>query len=139
MWNRSIVNLLAAAVLCPGLGSCNLDELASDEWSPTPTFSIGGTVAGLAGPIVLQNSNGTNLIVPTDGSFTFEMPMVSTAIYKVTIAVQPNSQACSVANGSGTVGSADIRNVTVVCSPNTYRARNTIVAREWRSSASDIR
>ena len=71
---------------------------------------------------MLQNSNGTNLIVAADGSFAFETPMVSSAIYNVTIAVQPNSQTCRVANGSGTVESADISNVTVICSPNTYRA-----------------
>jgi len=119
MWNRPLVNLLAGSVLCLGLGSCVLHG-ADDDWAPTPTFTIGGTVVGVTGPIALQNSNGTNVIVPEDGSFTFGTQMVSTALYKVTVAVPPNSQVCTVTNGSGTVGVADISNVRVICTPATY-------------------
>jgi hypothetical protein len=46
--------------------------------------------------------------------------MVPSAIYNVTVAVHPTSQTCLVANGSGTVKSADINNVIVACTPNTY-------------------
>ena len=75
--------------------------LGADEFCPNPTFSIGGTVTGASGPIALQNSNGTNVIVATDGSFAFETRMVPSAIYNVTVAVAPNSQTCMVAEGRG--------------------------------------
>ena len=127
MWNRTLVNLLAGSMLCLSVGACVFegeDEseylLGADEAGPNPTFSIGGTVTGASGPLALQNSNGTNVIVPTDGSFTFETQMVSSAIYNVTVAVPPNSQTCTVAKGSGTVKGADISNVIVICTPNTY-------------------
>jgi len=119
MWHRIFVNLLAGTLLCSGLGSCVLDG-EDDDGARTPTFTIGGRVAGTTGPVALQNSNGTILIVNRDGSFTFGTPMVSTALYNVTVAVPPNSQACKVTNGSGTVGSADIGNVNVICAPIAY-------------------
>ena len=119
MKNRCLVPLFAG-LLCLGLGACfseDSDDPSSwiDYSGPTPTFSIGGTVAGTAGVLTLQNSNGTLLNVTTDGSFEFETPMVSSALYNVTVAVPPRAQTCTVANGSGTVGSASITNVVVAC------------------------
>jgi hypothetical protein len=109
-----------AGLLCLGLGACFSFEAddshsRSDNSGPTPTYSIGGIVEGAAGVLTLQNSNGTQLFVAADGAFTFETPMVSSALYNVTVAVPPRAQTCAVANGSGTVGTAGIRNVTIVC------------------------
>jgi len=126
MWHRNRANQLAGSFLCLSLGACVYEAddsaslLSADETGPNPTFSIGGTVTGASGPIALQNSNGTNVIVATDGSFDFETQMVPSAIYNVTVAVHPTSQTCMVANGAGTVKSADISNVTVTCTPKTY-------------------
>jgi hypothetical protein len=112
--------LLIAGLPYLALGGCFSEE-ADDPTSwlaysaPTPTFSIGGTVAGMAGALTLQNSNGTLLYVATDGSFTFETPMVSSALYNVTVAVPPPAQTCTVANGAGTVGRASISNVVITC------------------------
>jgi len=118
MKNRCLVNL-TAGLLCLGLGACFPEDADDPPWieypGPTPTFSIGGTVAGTAGGLTLQNSNGTLLTVAADGSFEFEQPMVSTALYNVTVAVPPQAQTCSVANGSGTVGNASITDVLVTC------------------------
>lgn len=126
MWHRTFANLLAGSLLCLGVGACVFETddsaylLAADETGPNPTFSIGGTLTGASGPIALQNSNGTNVIVPKDGSFAFETHMVSSAIYNVTVAVAPNSQTCMVARGAGIVKGADISNVIVTCTPNAY-------------------
>ena len=127
MWHRSVINLLAGSLLCLGLGACILNPeddssplLAADDAGPSPTFTIGGTIAGATGPVTLQNSNGTLLVVTKEGAFTFGTPMVSSALYNVTVAVPPNSQVCRVRNGSGTIGSADISNVDVICVPLTY-------------------
>jgi hypothetical protein len=139
MWNRSLVNLLAASVLCLGLGNLAQPPLQTpDDSGPNPAFSIGGKVAGSTGPITLQNSNGTNLTVATDGSFTFETPMVSSAIYNVTVAVPPSFQTCRVANAAGTVELDNISDITVTCTPNTYTAGNTVAARDQGLSASDF-
>jgi hypothetical protein len=125
MWNRSIASLIAANMLCLGLGGCIFE---GDETRPAPTFSIGGTVAGAAGSVVLQNSNGTLLIVVSDGSFKFGTPMVPTALYNVTVVVPPEFHTCRIENGAGTVGLTDIRDVAVTCTPNTYTAGNTVTA-----------
>ena len=119
MWHRTVIKLLAGSALCFGLGSCILDG-EDDDGVSTPTFSIGGTVAGATGPVALQNSNGTILIVTGDGAFTFGTPMVSSALYNVTVAVPPNFRTCKVTNGSGTVESADIGDINVICTPATY-------------------
>ncbi len=130
MWHRTVINLLAGSLLCFGLGSCILDGdedepaslLMAEDDAPIAMFTIGGTVAGATGPIALQNSNGTNLIVSRDGRFTFGTPMVSSALYNVTVAVPPNSQSCKVTEGSGTVGSSDIGDINVICTPVAYRS-----------------
>ena len=128
MWNRYIVNMLAGGACCLCLGAINL-RAQDDELGPSPTFSIGGHVEGMTAPVVLQNSNGTLLIVDRDGSFKFETPMVPSAIYNVTVPVAQGAQSCRVSNGAGTVKFANISDVSVVCTPNTYTAGNR-VARE---------
>ncbi len=119
--------LLAASVLCPSLGACVFDGgdppfalLSAEDLSAGRTFFIGGRLEGATGVVTLQNSNGRTLTLIRDGAFTFDTQMVPSALYNVTVAVHPESQTCRVAHGSGTVGSADIRDVTVVCTSNAY-------------------
>jgi hypothetical protein len=84
----------------------------------TSTFTIGGSVSGLLGDrLVLQNNGGNNLEITSNGSFTFTQPLASGANYSVTVQTQPTSppQTCSVSNGSGQVGSANVTNVAVTC------------------------
>jgi environmental stress-induced protein Ves len=84
----------------------------------TNTFTIGGTVSGLAGTgLVLQNNGGDDVGVQSDGSFAFPTKIPSGSQFSVTVKTQPESppQACSVQNGSGTVGDADVANVTITC------------------------
>lgn len=125
MGNRSIVNLLMAGGLCLGLAPSQRLH-AIDDPTPSPTFSVGGTVVGATGPFVLLNSNGTTLNVARDGSFTFETPMVPSALYKVTVAVPPNLQTCVVANGAGTMELANISDIVVTCTPTTYQASTAV-------------
>jgi hypothetical protein len=126
---NQIVCLLAVSLLCQSLGGCAFDGdepqlalLAADDAPRGRTFFIGGRVEGATGVLTLQNSNGRILTLDRDGSFNFDTQMVSNAFYNVTVAVHPDSQTCVVAQGSGTVKSADISNVTVTCTPNTYLA-----------------
>ena len=39
------------------------------------TYTIGGTVSGLSGTVVLQDNGGDNLSVSGNGSFTFATPV----------------------------------------------------------------
>ena len=58
--------------------------------------------------------------VDADGAFTFATPLNRGAHYTVTVLAQPSNpaQTCTVANGDGTVGAANVDNVTVTCTTN---------------------
>src|SRR2546430_3163445 len=90
------------------------------------TFTVGGTVSGLSGTVVLRNNGGNDLTVSADGSFTFSAPVAQGSPYAVTVLAQPAGQSCSVANGSGTVAEANITNVAVTCAANTFTVGGTI-------------
>lgn len=95
----------------------------------TNTYTISGSVSGLSGTgMTLQNS-GNNLVINTNGSFTFATPVASGATYTVTTNIQPSTpaQTCTVTNGSGTVTNANITNVTVTCSPWTKQLGSTVI------------
>jgi len=78
------------------------------------TYSIGGSIAGLSGTVVLQNNGGDSLTLSSDGPFAFDVTLQPNAAYDVTVATQPANQVCSVSNGRGTA-SASVTNVTVAC------------------------
>ena len=77
-----------------------------------------GTISGLTGNLVLVN--GADRVPVAAGSTSFVMAKVNEdAPYTVSVLTQPDNQTCTVANGSGTVGQADITNVAVSCGPRT--------------------
>ncbi len=83
----------------------------------TNAFAIGGTVVGLEGDrLILQNSNET-VEVQTDGAFSFPGKIASGGTYEVIVQTAPSNpaQACSIANGSGAVTTADVTNIAVTC------------------------
>jgi Fe-S cluster biogenesis protein NfuA len=83
------------------------------------TYTIGGSVSGLSGSVVLQNNLGNDLTVSANGSFTFTTAISHGGAYAVTVKTQPSGQTCSVSSGSGTA-TANVTNVAVSCSANTY-------------------
>jgi len=88
-------------------------------------YSIGGTVAGLSGALVLQNGTET-LNVTANGAFTFaNRANEAAAGYAVTIATQPANQVCTLTNGSGTAA-ANVTNVQVSCAATTYSVGGTV-------------
>jgi hypothetical protein len=79
------------------------------------TYTIGGSISGLDGTVVLQNNGTDDLSKSADGSFTFSDGLTNGSSYAVTVATQPDNQTCTVTNGSGTVSSANVTNVSVSC------------------------
>lgn len=80
------------------------------------TFTVGGSVSGLAsGTLVLQNNGGDDLSLTSNGGFTFGTAVAGGAAYAVTVRTQPAGQSCSVRNGAGTVASANVGSVEVSC------------------------
>jgi hypothetical protein len=93
---------------------------------PSTNYSIGGALSGLIGTVVLTDNAADDLSLVANGVFTFATALSSGATYNVTVATQPAGQTCTVSNGSGTVGSADVTNVSVTCANNTYSIGGTI-------------
>ena len=90
------------------------------------TYSAGGTVSGLAGTVMLQNNGGDTLVIGGNGAFTFTAPVAQGGTYSVTVQTQPATQTCTVANGAGTMGGANVTNIAVTCSMNAYTAGGTV-------------
>ncbi len=92
-----------------------------DNWvgvgsnTSAPTFSIGGTISGLSGTVVLENNAGNDLSTSANGTFAFSTKLTQGAAYNVTVKTNPTGQTCTVANPSGTVGAANVTNVSVTC------------------------
>jgi hypothetical protein len=86
------------------------------------TYAIGGTVTGLVGTLVVQNEGGDDLTLTADGTFAFATPIQHGSAYAVTTLTTPTSpnQTCTITNDSGTVGTADVSDVTIVCTTNPY-------------------
>lgn len=82
-------------------------------------FTVGGTLSGLPGlaSVTLQNNGGNPLNLSANGAFAFTTPV--TGAYAVTVSAQPTGATCVVTNGTGTA-TANVTNVSVVCTPNTY-------------------
>lgn len=90
-----------------------------DDWSGGDTFySVGGTISGLSGTVVLQNNSGDNLSISSNGSFTFNTSLAPGSIYNATVKTYPTGQTCTVTNGSGTIAASNITNISVTCSDN---------------------
>jgi uncharacterized repeat protein (TIGR03803 family) len=111
---------LAALTACGGDGS-----------SPPPTYTIGGTVSGLASgaSLALLDNGADSLTVSANGSFTFKNALQSGGAYAVTVGTQPSAQTCTVTAGSGIVGSANVVSVSVKCAANvvpTYTIGGTV-------------
>src|SRR5262249_31155372 len=102
----------------PGImayGTGQVDNWSGGNLDAGPSYSVGGTVSGLNGTVLLQDNASDTLSVSADGSFTFSTPVPAGSAFNVTVKIGPSGQTCSVANGTGTIGSGNITNVAVLC------------------------
>ena len=99
------------------VASSNITNVAV-ACAPT-TYTVGGSVTGLGSSLSLTLvNNGANALTVNgngDLNFTFSPAVLSGAGYNVTVDTQPTGQNCSVANGSGTVGTQNVTNISVTC------------------------
>lgn len=82
------------------------------------TFSVGGTISGLTGAVLLNLDYGFNSEILTrtaNGQFDFRARLRNGGSYDVTVHTHPSTQTCTVNNGRGTIASANIINIGVTC------------------------
>ena len=77
----------------------------------------------------LQLNGQQPMTVSSNGGFSFSAGLATGDSYQVAIATQPAGETCTVTNGTGTVGTTNVTNVAVACSPNptiTYSIGGTV-------------
>jgi hypothetical protein len=95
---------------------------SGDGGGNSPKYSIGGQVNGINGNLDLllqidgqnwetRNLSGSNETI----DFAFEESFESGKGYNVDVQVQPANQICTVNDGSGTVATSNVDNITVTC------------------------
>ena len=110
------LNLMAslAAAGLAGIVSCGGGGYGGgSSGGGTTTYTVGGNLTGATGPVTLKLNGANDLMLSSSGPFTFAVGIAYLATYAVT--ANSATQACSVRNGAGTMGFADITNVVVTC------------------------
>jgi sugar lactone lactonase YvrE len=104
------MRVLRSAVLALALSGCGGGGNA-------PTYSIGGTVSGLAvgGSLVLTDNGTESLTVSANGPFSFVMHQSPGSAYAAALSTSPANQICTLTKGSGTVPSANVTTISVAC------------------------
>jgi 6-phosphogluconolactonase len=111
---------IGIAVGALALSACGGGGNGDGNNPPPPVNStVGGTLTGLAAntTVVLQNNSGNNLSLTANGAFTFSTALSTGTAYSVSVLTQPSGQLCTVSSGNGTMASANITNVAVLCTP----------------------
>jgi RNase P/RNase MRP subunit p29 len=82
----------------------------------TNAYKLAGKVSGVSsGELVLVN--GSDRATVTAGASVFEFPakVADGAQYGVTVLTAPAGKTCTISNGGGRMGSADVTNIEVAC------------------------
>lgn len=124
---------LLGLAACGEVGGSVSDAPASDA-SPdsAPTFHVAGTVTGFAGRGMVLQLGDEDLAISADGAFMFPTPLLAGSAFTVTLKTAPTcpERTCAVANGTGTIGAADVTDVTVSCAVPSYR----LASQSWGSN-----
>ncbi len=123
-FTQSVRSVLLATTIA-GLSGCSEKEKAPPPPPPAPAApaTVGGSVSGLVGEIVLQLNGGNDLTMSADGRFKFPNALKKGSSYAVTVKTQPSlrvKQTCTVAEGSGSITGKAVSNVAITCTTNSY-------------------
>ena len=87
------------------------------------SFTIGGTVTGLTGTVMLNDLPGASVSVTSNGTYAFPVIVAGGTPYNVTVKAQPSyppaAQTCAVSNASGSVN-GNVVDVNVTCTTNSF-------------------
>ena len=94
-------------------------------------YTVGGSLTGLeAGQTVVLRQGAETLSSTNNGAFSFPTPLADGSSYSVVIDEQPSNQVCDVTNGSGSISSSDVTNVSVSCVTSDFSIGGTVTGLE---------
>jgi uncharacterized repeat protein (TIGR03803 family) len=111
--------ITAAGVLALGVGlsACG----SGNGGAATSGHTLSATVTGLTDSgLVLTTGQSQVSVASGATAVVLATRLASGAAYDVSVVSQPTGEACSVAGGSGVIGTADVANVVVTCSAQAY-------------------
>ena len=126
------VRWIAIVASVMGLAACGGESVTrngGDQNPPPPptTYTLGGTISGLVADGLVLTSNGQSVTVNSGTStFMFSTSLTTGTAYAVNVQTTPSGLTCSVANGSGTIASANVSNVVITCSDKAYTLGGSI-------------
>ena len=90
------------------------------------TYTLGGTVSGLAVDTLVTLQNGSDTIVVSNGTFAFDVGLPYSTPYAVSL-TSPEGQTCTfVGAHAGTMGPANVTSLSLTCAPKTYALGGTV-------------
>jgi len=98
------------------IAGSNVDNVSVSCQTDSAYHTIGGTVSGLTGNLVLQNNGAHDQVIRGNGSYIFKVLFAESESYAVSVLSAPATQNCVVANESGTITDSDVEDVNVTCS-----------------------
>jgi RNase P/RNase MRP subunit p29 len=92
-------------------------------------LTVGGAISGLgsATGLVLLNGTDTYSVPASAANFTLDAPQSYGSPYAVHVHSQPAGKTCSASNGSGTMPTHDVTDVSIICSDEAYGLSGTVV------------
>jgi len=117
-YNVSVLNhpLYQTCIVIDGSGKLNGANITNISIVCTTNYySVGGTVSGLAGTLILQNNGKDDLNISTNTDFTFETEIAAGTNYNVSIGSEPDEQDCTVLNGNGMVTNDNVTDININC------------------------
>jgi hypothetical protein len=121
--------VMASAAALTACGSSGSSDSGGGSGTPpaSDTVTLGGTISGSsASGLVLANNGATVAVSPGATTFAFSTSITTGSTYAVTVQTAPAGQTCSVANGTGTAGTANINNVVVTCATTSFTVGGSI-------------
>jgi hypothetical protein len=108
-----LIGLIVSGVLAGIIVSCGGGGgYGPSGASTTPMYDVSGTLSGATGTVVLRLNGGSDM-TKSNGPFNFASAVAYTNTYNVQV-VDANDR-CTVTNGAGTMGVANVTNVAVTC------------------------
>jgi hypothetical protein len=83
--------------------------------SATATYTVGGSVAGQTGNLILTCNSVPISIGATDTTWIFPYGIANAGAWSCSVTTPPLGQTCAVDNATGTIATANVNNVNVHC------------------------